>query len=165
MSRPTVYIENTIVSYLTARPSRHILAAAWQQVTRDWWQTRRPAFDLRTSELALAEAAAGDQDAAAERLAALDGVPILPLTAAVEELARALLEQRAVPEKANADAVHIAVAAVHGMDYLLTWNCTHIDNAETKPLIRSVCVVGGHSCPEICTPQELMGEEYGRDTD
>ena len=154
MDKPTIYIENTIVSYLTARPSRHILAAAWQQVTRDWWETRRPAFDLYTSELVLAEAAAGDTSAAANRLAALEGIPVLLLTGAVESLARALLDQEAVPEKTNADAVHIAAAAVHGMACLLTWNCTDIDNAEAKSPIRSVCAVEGDLCPFICCPYE-----------
>jgi hypothetical protein len=83
----------------------------------------------------------------------------LVLTDKAKKLARMLLLEKAVPHKAQADALHIAAAAVHGMDYLLTWNCRHIDNAETKPLIRSICAVAGHPCPEICTPQELMGED------
>ena len=100
---------------------------------------------------------------AKKRLAFLHSLRVLPITDSVEDLARALLAANAVPQKANADAVHIAVSAVHGMDYLMTWNCTHIDNAETKPLIRSVCAMEGYTCPEICTPRELMGEDYGRD--
>lgn len=165
MNRPTVYIESTIVSYLTSRPSRHIVAAAWQQVTRDWWELRRSLFDLFTSELVLTEAAQGDPEAAKRRLEALADIAILPISASVEQLAGRLVAENAVPDGAYADAIHIAVAAVHEVDYLMTWNCTHIDNAETKPVIRSVCAVVGLQCPEICTPQELMGEEYGRDPD
>ena len=161
MSKPTVYIENSVISYLTARPRRDLVTAAWQQVTRDWWERRRQDFELYTSELGLAEASGGDPDAARERLKALEGIPTLPITEAAERLAQALLQAKAVPEKAKADALHIAIGAVHGVDYLLTWNCTHIDNAETKPTIRKTCLEEGYSYPEICTPQELMGDEDG----
>jgi len=94
---------------------------------------------------------------AARRLQALAGIPILAITDAVSVLSKAPLRQRALPATALDDSLHIAISAVHGADYLLTWNCRHLDNAETKPIFRSVCVVNGHACPEICTPQELMG--------
>ena len=152
-----VYIETSVISYLTARPSRQILAAAWQQVTQEWWDKHRTRFDLFASELVLAEAGQGDPDAAQKRIEKLKGIPDLEVTSDVVVLAKKLVADGALPNDAMDDAMHVAVSAVHGVDYLLTWNCRHLDNAELKPLIRSVCAVAGYRCPEICTPQELMG--------
>lgn len=152
-----VYIETSIVSYLTARPSSDLLAAAWQKATIDWWDTQRNRFELYTSEVAVEEAGRGDPEAAGRRSAVLEKLPLLAVTDATMELASALLDEGAVPAKALDDALHIAVSAVHGMDYLLTWNFRHLDNAEIKPIVRSICAIHGFSSPEICTPQELMG--------
>ena len=154
-----VYIETSVISYLVARPSRNILAAAWQQVTQEWWDTRRARFELFASELVLAEASHGDPDAAQRRTEALQGIPDLEVTDDAVALAGRLINEGALPMEATGDALHIAVAAVHGMDYLLTWNYRHLDNAERKPVVRDVCAMAGFRCPEICTPQELMGEE------
>jgi hypothetical protein len=154
-----VYIETSVVSYLVARPSRNLLAVAWQEVTREWWDTQRPRFELFTSELVLAEASRGNPDAAQKRRQQLEGIPSLEVTNGVAELANRLVSEGAMPKEAADDAMHLALATVHEMDYLLTWNCRHLDNAERKPLLRSVCAIAGHRCPEICTPQELMGEE------
>ncbi len=158
-SKPNVYIENSVVSYLAARPSRNLVTAAWQRITADWWLARRNDFNLYISELVVAEAERGDPEAAAERLKYLQGIPEVPITREVRDLAEALVSEGALPAKAVADAFHIAAAAVNGIEYLLTWNCRHIDNAELKPLVRSVCAIHGYQCPETCTPQELMGEE------
>ena len=152
-----VYIETSVVSYLVAWPSPNVLAAAWQQVTREWWNTQRSRFELFASELVVAEASRGDPDAARRRNEAMEGIPDLEVTTEAVALAKELVEKGALPHDAMDDAMHVAVAAVHGVDYLLTWNCRHLDNAEMKPLIRSVCAVAGYRCPEICTPQELMG--------
>ncbi len=157
MEKKTVYVETSIVSYLTARPSSNLIAAAWQKATVDWWDTRRGQFSLYVSDIVLMEAGRGDSTAAARRLAALANIPVLEINDAAVALSKALMAQGAVPENALDDSLHIAVSAVHGVDYLLTWNCRHIDNAETKPIIRSVCAAKEHRCPEICTPQELMG--------
>ena len=157
MDRKTVYIETSVVSYLTARPTRDLVAAAGQKITVDWWEMQRNRFDLYTSDVTFEEARRGNPGAAALRLEALSGIPILPATQPVVGLSKALLQERALPPKALNDALHIAVSAVHGIDYLLTWNYRHIDNAETKPVIRNVCAAHGYDSPEICTPQELMG--------
>ena len=157
MGKKTVYIETSIVSYLTARPTNDLLAAAWQKATIDWWETQRTRFDLYTSDVAIEEAGRGDPDAARRRLEALSGIPLLAITEPVVTLSKALLRDGALPSKAQDDALHMAVSAVHGVDYLLTWNCRHLDNAETKPVMRTVCSLQGHTSPEICTPQELMG--------
>jgi predicted nucleic acid-binding protein len=146
-----------VPSYLTAWPSRDLIRAGHQQITREWWENRRAQFDLYISQLVLGEAAAGDAEAARERVAALQGIPILDATDAVTELAGALTRSLALPRKAVSDAIHIATAAVHKMHFLLTWNCTHIANAEMSGAIEAACEEAGLSCPVICTPEELMG--------
>lgn len=156
--KKTVYIETSIPSYLTARPSRDIRAAAWQQIPAQWWDEARPHYELFTSELVLVEASAGDPEAAGRRLEVLQGIAELPIDREVQELAESLIVTGGVPTGAEADALHIAVAAVHRIDYLLTWNFRHIDNAATKPLIRAICADAGYSCPEICAPVELFPE-------
>ena len=155
----SVYIETSVVSYLTSRPSPSLVAAAHQQITREWWDQHRPRFKQYVSPMVLDEAGRGDPEAAARRLAALDGFTILESTTKASELVDALISDGALPAIAIDDAAHVAYAAVHNIDYLVTWNCRHIDNAEAKPLIRSVCAVHGYTCPEICTPEELMGGE------
>ncbi len=155
----TVYIETSVVSYLTALPARDLLAAAWQNATDRWWEMRRQRFELVTSQLVIDEATEGHPEAARRRLDALAGLPHLSMPDPVIELATVLLAEGALPEKATDDAVHLAVCAYHAVDYLLTWNCRHLDNAEMKPLMRAVCAVQGYKCPEICTPLELMGED------
>ena len=157
--KKSVYIETSVFSYLAARPSRNLVAAALQQVTAEWWERHRGRFAVFVSELVIAEARQGSAEAAAKRLDLIKTVPELEVTERVVELAKRLVESDALPKSALGDAMHIALAAVHGVDYLLTWNYRHIDNAERKPVVRSVCAVAGHQCPEICTPQELMGDE------
>lgn len=157
--RKTVYIETSIVSYLTAQPSRDLLAAAWQQITAQWWRQERAKYELCTSALVVKEASQGDREAAEKRLAILEGLYKLTVDDEAERFADRLTAGGGVPVGAEGDALHIAVAAVHEVDYLLTWNCRHIDNAVTKPIIRSICAVEGYPCPEICTPVELLSEE------
>jgi hypothetical protein len=151
-----VYIETTFVSYLTARPSRDVVIAGHQQVTHEWWDTRRNSYELCVSQLVLAEAAAGDPGAAEERLAVLHPMTFLETTDAALALAKELLQAGALPAKAGDDALHIAIAATHGVPYLLTWNCRHMANATMRPLIESICVGNGFESPIICTPEELM---------
>jgi predicted nucleic acid-binding protein len=154
--KASVYIETSILSFLASRPSRDLIAAACQQMTAEWWEMRRHQYELFTSELVIAEAKAGDQDAAIKRLELLRGIPELSVTDGVKHLAASFLESGALPGRAQADALHIAVAAVHRVNYLLTWNCRHIDNPSTKPAVRAVCAREGYTCPEICTPVEMM---------
>ena len=153
---PTVYIETSIVSYLAARPSRDLITAAHQQVTTEWWATRRPAFRLHISELVVQEVSDGDPDAARRRLALLEGIPAIAVTADALSFARSLLENRVVPRAAETDALHIAVAAAGGMEYLLTWNCRHIANAQIRGKIEELARLRGFEPPIPCTPEELM---------
>ena len=156
MDRKTVYIETSVVSYLTARPSGDLLAAAWQKLTVDWWETQRGRFDLCTSDITVGEARKGDPVAVARRLDVLAGISKLLITESVVALSEELLRRGAIPAVAENDAVQVAVSAVHGVDYLLTWNCHHLDNAEIKPFVREICALHGWKSPEICTPRELM---------
>ncbi len=152
--KPRVYLETTLPSYLTAWPSRDLVRAAHQQITREWW-TGRDAFDLYTSRLVLLECQAGDPQAAAARVSSLDGIPLLEQTPEVATLAQSLISEVPLPERAAADAIHIALAAFHGLDYLLTWNCKHIANVTLRPQIEAVCRASGYEPPLICTPEEL----------
>jgi hypothetical protein len=156
MPKPTVYLETSVVSYLTAWLSNDLVMAAHQQLTRTWWRDERLGFDLYISDVVLREVRAGDPDAARDRLAVLKGVTILdPLPEALE-LARSLLKQNLVPTRAADDAFHIAISAVHGIDYLLTWNCKHIANAKTRSRIETECRNQGYKPTTLCTPEELM---------
>lgn len=154
--KPTVYVETSIVSYLAARASRDIIVAGQQQTTRLWWDERSRQFDLVTSEFVLREAALGDAAAADRRKQLLFGMRILASTAEVESLASLLLTKSGLPRKAALDAAHVAVATVHGVDFLVTWNCAHIANAVLRPRIESACRDAGYKSPTICTPFELM---------
>lgn len=156
--KPTIYLETSVVSYLTARRSRDLVVAAHQQLTEDWWHRRRSGFALFVSQSVIAEASAGDPGAASGRLAAIESLPLLDITVEVEDLASALVASEIVPRKASEDAVHIAVATVHGMDYLLTWNCRHIANAEIRYRLADSMLERGYYLPVICTPEELAGE-------
>lgn len=157
----SVYIETSIPSYLTARPSSDLRVAAWQQLTTQWWEESRHDFLIFTSELVLTEVSAGNTEAAKRRIHILKDIQRLIIDDEVERLAAQLVHEKTVPFSANADAIHIAVAAVHRIDYLLTWNFRHIDNAAKKPAMRFVCSNLGYRCPEICTPLELLGGDIG----
>ena len=149
-----VYIETSIVSYLTARPSRDIVLAAHQTLTRAWWRRRRT-YNLFVSQLVLDEASAGDPEMRRRRLRVLTNLTVLPLTESATELARALIRHGALPQKATVDAFHIGVAAAHNVEYLLTWNCRHLANAAMRSTIEAVCKAQGLQPPIICTPEEL----------
>ncbi len=156
MMKPRVYIETTIFSYLAAWRSPLLVMAANQEVTRQWWSERRNHFDLFVSEAVVQEASAGDPEAAKRRLALIEEIPELDISDAARDLSKALLESGDLPQRAALDALHIAVATVHGMDYLLTWNCRHIANAAIQNSLRRVCEDQGFLLPIICTPLELM---------
>jgi predicted nucleic acid-binding protein len=152
-----VYIETTIPSYLTARPSRDIVQAARQQLTREWWDVERRNYDLCISQIVLDEAAAGDAEAAQRRMAVIDTLPLLDLTFEVDGLAGTIMQSGLLPASASRDAVHIAVTAVHQVHFLLTWNCRHIANATIFRDLQIIIMSAGYDMPVICTPEELLG--------
>jgi len=157
--KKTVYLESTIPSYLASRPSRDLIVAGHQQLTEDWWVRRRKDFNLYISQFVIDEVSMGDSEIAQKRLNFLNDIPYLLINESVEDLASGLVSSRAIPKKAAQDAAHIAIAAVHSIDYLLTWNCRHIANAELIPIVSKICNSHGFTCPIICTPEELMGEK------
>lgn len=151
-----VYIESTIASYLVARPARDLRQAGRQQVTQDWWERRRDRHELFASQVVLDEVARGDAEAARLRLAVLRDVPLLGLTDEAKDLARSILASGLLPAVADRDATHIAVATVHEMDVLLSWNFRHIANAVIEVGLRRLVGPAGYSLPIICTPEEMM---------
>ncbi len=154
----TVYIETSIVSHASSRPSSDPTIALLQNQARDWWQRERPKFDVVTSQLVINEASAGDPIAAYERLTLLAGISLVPITDEVQSIASALVSASMMPPKAAADALHVATAAYAGVDYLLTQNCRHIANAHILPQVYATLKSLGFGGLLICTPAEFLGE-------
>jgi hypothetical protein len=154
----TVYVETSVISYLTAPLSRDLVIAAHQQITHAWWDHRRTRFKLYASQLVLTEASKGDESAAKKRLDVLQEISLLELKTEATNLADIFIRQKTISKRMSEDMLHIAIATVHGLDYLLTWNCKHIANAEIHKKIGKICIKAGYEMPTICTPEELMGE-------
>ncbi len=152
--KPKVYIETSVVSYLTAWRNPDLIMAANQEITKEWWENREQ-YDLFLSAFVIHEASSGDPAAAKRRIEILEGIPEIGITEEVEKFAELLAKKLPLPQKAKIDALHISVATVGGMDYLLTWNCKHIANATLRPKIEAVSRESGYEPPIICTPQEL----------
>jgi len=157
--KPSVYIETTIPSYYVAHESRNIIQLARQQLTKEWWDTRRDNYALFTSQVVLEEISDGDERMARDRILLIEALPLLDVDESVEELAQELLDRRIIPVKATRDALHIAVSAVQKMDYLLTWNCKHIANPHIQNSIRACFSAHAVDIPVICTPEEFIGDE------
>jgi hypothetical protein len=153
--KPIVYLESSVISYLTARPSRDVVIAGRQAITLDWWENHRQRFELRVSVLVEEEISQGNAEAAQRRLELIQDIPNLMISDAATELAELLIQQGAVPEGSEEDALHIAIAAAQGVDYLLTWNFKHINNATTRTLIAKTVESYGFACPLLCSPEEL----------
>lgn len=155
----TIYIETSVASYLTARPSAEIVAQSRQILTKKWWGRRRHDHQLFTSEFVLDESARGDAALARERIKALEGIPLLAILPEAFVLAEDLLSQSILPAKAHLDALHISLAAVHEIEYLLTWNCRHIANAQILPAVYRAIELHGYAAPFICTIEEMLGDD------
>jgi hypothetical protein len=153
----SVYLETTFISYLVARPSRDLHVAAHQQTTQEWWANRRSEFECSVSQVVIDEASAGDPAEVQKRLAIIGGLPALEITEDADLLTQAIIAAGMLPTHAVRDAAHVAVTAVHAIDYLLTWNCKHLANAQIARRIALACEKLGHRMPIICTPEELMG--------
>ena len=155
-----VYVETTVVSDATALPTNNLTVAGRQMATREWWSTAAERFDLYSSTVVSKEARRGDLDAARRRVEALKDIPELVADERAVTLATRLIEAKAVPKEFPDDALHIATAALNAMDYLVSWNFSHITNAQTIPKVRRVCEENGYRCPEICTPMMLQEEVH-----
>ena len=149
-------METSVISYLTSRMSRDLIVAGHQQITQEWWANHRDKFELFVSQTVLEETAGGDQEAARQRLSVIESLPLLEITEEAVVLAKDLVQLGPLPEKATIDALHIAVAVMNRVDYLLTWNCKHIANAALRSRIERVCRARGYEPVIICTPEELL---------
>ncbi len=156
MEKPTVYIETTILSYLAARPSRDIIVLAHQQITRDWWELERKNYNLYISEMVLGEIIKGDSDAAKRRRLLIEDISILDTSDTIPDLARRLIEFLNLPKSAEPDALHLSYSIEYEMDYLLTWNCSHLANGFIISKLKEFELEILHSIPVIVTPEELM---------
>jgi predicted nucleic acid-binding protein len=155
MERGTVYIETSVISYLTGDDSRNLWVLGHQQITREWWNEELPKLDGFISEVVLEEIERGDTAAAAARIEATKNFPLLKIVTEVQRLADAYYQELSLPARAKADAAHLALAAWHGIDYLVTWNCAHIANARVRRLLERINANWNIQTPVICTPEEL----------
>lgn len=156
--KSTVYIETSVVSYYTADPSRDLIIAARQQITNEWWNIYKNQYESFISPLVFEEAKAGNKNKAEKRLTALQGIAVLPINNIAEELSNLLIINGPIPKNSPEDALHIAISAVHGIDYLLTWNFKHINNAQMEKKINNIINIFGLESPTLCSPEELIGE-------
>lgn len=156
--KPKLYIETSIINYLTARPSRDVVINANQQLAQEWWETRGN-FDLFISQIVIDEAGKGDAEFAQKRLELVRYIPLIDFNDEAKDLAKEILRQNILPPKAALDVFHIAATAVHKMNFLLTLNCKHIANAFIYRRIEKICVASGYEPPIVCTPQELLQKE------
>ncbi len=154
--KPTVYIETTIISYLTARPSRDLIVAGHQQITAEWWEEVRPKVDCFVSPFVIQEASRGDAAMVEKRLEAIAEFPVLEENETVDELARIFFQRMSVPDRAKIDAFHLAMAVAYEMDYLLSWNCRHIASAQVQKTIQKIDDELEIQTPILCTPEALM---------
>lgn len=154
----TVYIETSIIGYLNARSSNNLILMAKVATTQEWWDTHRPQFNLYISQVVLDEVGRGDTEIAKRRLELLKNFPLLEVNQSVQNLAEQFLSKSNLPPKAADDTLHIALATFYGLDYLLTWNCKHIANAQIQKKLTEIAIDAGYELPTICTPYELMGE-------
>ena len=153
--KSSVYIESSVVSYLTARRSRDVVSVGRQTITHEWWTKRKDSYELFISPLVIEEISGGSSEAAERRLAVVQGLQSLSVTSEAELVATNLLSSKAIPENSARDALHIAIAATQGIDYLLTWNFKYINNATTRAIIIKSVTDSGYLCPILCSPEEL----------
>jgi len=155
--KPLVYVESSVISYLAARPSMDLVSAARQAITHNWWENCRSDYRLAISTLVEQEISEGNQEAADRRLTYVADLELLKITETAVNISKKLLLEKAVPEGSEEDALHIGIATSHGIEYLLTWNFKHINNASMRKKIVMVVESMGHSCPQLCSPEELGG--------
>ncbi len=157
--RKRLYIETTVVSYFTAKPSRDLMVAGHQEATRELWPRLTIIYETFISALVYEEASRGHPDQATMRLDALKAFRMLDVDDEARALAEKIISGKGIPEEYPEDALHIAVAAVNGMDVIITWNFAHLNNPFTRLMVRQIVENEGYGCPEICSPDELLEVE------
>ncbi|MBI2505568.1 MAG: type II toxin-antitoxin system VapC family toxin [Candidatus Latescibacteria bacterium] len=153
---PALYLETSIASYLASRPSPNLITRAKQDLTWQWWSGSQSAFDIYISEIVLQEAGTGDPERAARRLELLEGFSLLPITTQVLELGERYLKHLGLADNARVDLLHLACAVVHDLDYLMTWNLTHLANAIVRRRLQNLNTQWGLPIPVVATPEELL---------
>ncbi len=156
----TLYLETSVIGYLTARPSQNLIVAANIAVTREWWDNRRKNFEIYVSEVVFNEIARGDPEIAQNRIEIIKDFPILFANETVTDLAQQFLQKTNLPPKVSDDTLHIALATVYGLDYLLTWNCRHIANPNIQQKLSEISTNFGYELPILCIPYQLRGKNY-----
>ena len=156
----TLYLETSVIGYLTARTSQNLIVAANMAVTREWWDTCRDNFEMYVSETVFNEAGRGDPEMAQKRIEVIADLPSLFANEAVTELTQQFLQQTNLPPKASDDALHIALATVYDLDFLVTWNCRHIANPNIQKKLSEISTNFGYQLPILCTPYQLRGKNY-----
>lgn len=151
-----LYVETTVVSYLTARPSRDLVIAGHQEATRELWPKLSGEYESFISALVFEEAGRGDAVVAAKRLEALKPFVMLDVDDEALMLAEKIIAGRGIPQEYPEDALHIALAAVNGVDVIITWNFAHLNNPFTRVMVRQIVENEGYQCPEICSPEEVL---------
>lgn len=154
---PNIYLETSVISYLTARPSKNVISLARQSITKEWWENSQSKYDFYISALIIKEAQAGDREASKKRLEFVSKFSVLNINNEVEYVAKLIVERGIISHNYEDDSLHIAIAAIHGMDYLLTWNFHHINNVEVKKQCNQIFESMGIECPTICSPKEIEG--------
>ena len=158
--KESLYLETSVVSYFTVRLSRDIIVLAHQEITRQWWEKAIQQFEIYISEPVMEEISTGDLEAVKRRLEKVDTFKRLELNVSVEKMAQVYVDRLKIPKKSALDAVHLAAASIHNMDYLVTWNCRYIANAVMRSQIEAACRNAGYAPAIICTPDELMEPDY-----
>lgn len=151
-----IYVETTVVSYLTSRPSRNRMIAGHQEATRKLWPALADTYDTYVSALVYQEARRGDLEQSTKRLAAIESFPMLDIDDEARSLAEKIIVGKGIPSEYPEDALHIAVAAVNGIEVVITWNFAHLNNPFTRMMVRQIVEDEGYRCPEICSPEELL---------
>jgi predicted nucleic acid-binding protein len=154
--KKSVYVESTVISYLTAKPSRDVVVAGHQQLTREWWDYSLPKLNPFVSQFVVNEVSAGDPVASKARLKSISTFSLLEMKPEIEHIANQYFRAIRIPEKAKSDAFHLAVATWHGLDFLVSWNCTHIASARVRGIVEQINAQNDFATPMICTPEELM---------
>lgn len=154
--KKTVYIESTVISYFVAKPSRDLIVAAHQQITQDWWESALPFLSPYISQFVISEISLGDAVASSARLKAISSFPVLEMTPEIASLANLYFKAINIPAKARSDAFHLAMAAWHGLDFMVSWNCAHIASGRVRAIVKQINGASGLATPTICTPEELM---------
>ena len=163
-TKPRVYIEPTVVSHLVARPSDDAILASWQKASQQLWENYADRFEFFISDIVSNEVRLGDSHAAQRRLEIISALTVLEILPETDVLTYRLLNAGAVPRNSVTDAQHIAIATVHGVEYLVSWNHKHIVNEYKRGHINQVCQEAGFQPITICTPIELMEDIQMKET-